>query len=87
MLLPYVHLETEPCDLLNTIRNVVEIIGLCIALHWTHAPRVQAESTARAEDSIGDINLPNELSRRASWSQPSDVENNKRVTNWIQEAA
>ena len=70
--------------LISTIRNVVVIIGLGISLHWAHSTHVHAESTAIAEDSIEDINLQNELSRRASWSQPSDVENNKRVTNWIQ---
>ena len=60
--------------LISTIRNVVVIIGLGISFHWAHSTHVHAESTAIAEGSTEDINLQNELSRRASWSQPSDVD-------------
>ncbi|MBT6643845.1 MAG: hypothetical protein HOB45_11965 [Planctomycetaceae bacterium] len=70
--------------LIDTIRNAVAIVGLCISLQWTDSAHAHAESTTRAEGSIEEINLQDELSRRASWSQPTDAENNRRVTHWLQ---
>ena len=70
--------------LIETVRNAVAIIGLCIPLQWAYLAHTHAESTTHTEDLIEDINPQDELSRRASWSQPTDAENNKRATDWLQ---
>ena len=61
----------------------VVIIYLCTCLVLTLPISLRAEDTQHSEDSSGNLNPQNELARRASWSQPSEVENAKRLKNWL----
>lgn len=59
------------------------IIYLCTYLVLTLPISSRAEDTQYSEDSSGNLNSQNELARRASWSQPSEAENAKRLKNWL----
>ena len=61
----------------------VVIIYLCTCLVLTLPISSRAEDTQHSEDSSGNLNPQNELARRASWSQPSEAENAKRLKNWL----
>ncbi len=61
------------------------IICLCTCLVLTPPTYVQAEGGQSSEDFSENIGSPNELARRASWSQPSEAKNAARLTKWLSE--
>ena len=68
---------------MNTTRLSVAIACLCTCLVVTSPAHLRAEETPISRDSSENLSPQDELARRASWSQPSETENTKRLERWL----
>ena len=64
---------------MNATRLSVAIVCLCTCLVLTDPAHLRAEGTPISRDSSENLTPQDELARRASWSQPSETENTKRL--------
>ncbi len=68
---------------MNAARLSVAIVYLCTCLVLTDPAHLRAEGTPISRDSSENLTPQDELARRASWSQPSETENTKRLEKWL----
>ena len=61
----------------------VAIACLCTCLILTAPAHLRAEGTPTSRESSKNLSPQDELARRASWSQPSEMENTKRLEQWL----
>jgi hypothetical protein len=59
------------------------IACLCTCLTLTAPAHLRAEGTPISRESSKNLSPQDELARRASWSQPSEMENTKRLEKWL----
>ncbi len=59
------------------------IACLCTCLILTAPAHLRAEGTPASRESSKNLSPQDELARRASWSQPSAMENTKRLEKWL----
>ena len=59
------------------------ITCLCTCLTLTAPAHLRAEGTPTSRESSKNLSPQDELARRASWSQPSEMENTKRLEQWL----
>ena len=69
----------------NRFSMAMVIANLCTCLVLTPQTYSQAEGGQSSDDFSETIGPPNELARRASWSQPSETKNAERLTKWLSE--
>ncbi len=68
---------------INTDPLSVAIVCLCTCLILTAPAHLRAEGTPASRESSKNLSPQDELARRASWSQPSAMENTKRLEKWL----
>ncbi len=68
---------------INTDPLSVVIACLCACLILTAPAHLRAEGTPASRKSSKNLSPQDELARRASWSQPSAMENTKRLEKWL----
>jgi len=68
---------------MKATRLSVAIVCLCTCLVLTDPAHLRAEGTPISRDSSENLTPQDELARRASWSQPSETENTKRLETWL----
>ena len=68
---------------MNAARLSVAIVCLCTCLVLTDSAHLRAEGTPISRDSSENLTPQDELARRATWSQPSETENTKRLQKWL----
>ena len=61
----------------------VAIACLCTCLTLTAPAHLRAEGTPTSRESSKNLSPQDEFARRASWSQPSEMENTKRLEQWL----
>ena len=61
----------------------VAIACLCTCLTLTAPAHLRAEGTPTSRESSKNLSPQDEFARRASWSQPSEIENTKRLEQWL----
>ncbi len=69
----------------NRVSMAMVIANLCTCLVLTPQTFAQAEAAQSSDDFSETIGPPNELARRASWSQPSEAKNTEQLTKWLSE--
>ncbi len=68
---------------INADQLSVAIACLCTCLILTAPAHLRAEGTPISRESSKNLSPQDELARRASWSQPSEMENTKRLEKWL----
>ncbi len=68
---------------MNADQLSVAIACLCTCLILTAPAHLRAEGTPISRESSKNLSPQDELARRASWSQPSEMENTKRLEKWL----
>ena len=68
---------------MNADQLSLAIACLCTCLILTAPAHLRAEGTPISRESSKNLSPQDELARRASWSQPSEMENTKRLEKWL----